>query len=288
LCCKSTPSIASALAWAIRQLSQCQTPLLDAEVLLARVLAQSRTYLHTWPERRLEARQWETLRRLIEERAKGTPVAYLTGRREFWSLDLKVNSATLIPRPETELLVELALVRIPAGQGRRVADLGTGSGAIALALASERPACTVVATDRSGPALAVARDNATRLRLTNLEFFQGDWFAPLAGQRFDVIVSNPPYVADDDPHLRVGDVRLEPAWALKAGMDGLDALRHLIEQAPLYLKPNGWLILEHGYDQGLAVYHLLSAGGFTSLRDHADLAGHSRACEAQLCVSAVN
>ena len=249
---------------------------LDAEVLLAAVLNRPRSYLHAWPERTLEPEQAACFAGWLERRLNGEPVAYLLGRREFWSLELEVTPDTLIPRPETELLVELALERAPADQPVTIADLGTGSGAIALALATERPQARIVATDQSLAALAVARRNAQRLNLVTIEFRQGDWCAPLTGDRFDLITANPPYVAVADPRWRRNELRFEPPEALISGPDGLDALRTIIAQAPDHLKPGGWLVLEHGYDQGEAVPALLRERGFGEVTDHQDAAGVSR------------
>lgn len=204
-------------------------------------------------------------------------MAYLLGRRGFWTLDLAVGPDTLIPRPETELLVEQALQRLPSGQPCRVADLGTGSGAIALAIASERPLAQVVATDRSAAALAVARRNAEALGLASrVGFREGDWFAPLAGERFGLVASNPPYIREGDPHLGQGDLRHEPPSALASGADGLDALRAIVAGAPGHLEPGGWLLLEHGHDQGPAVRALLSDAGFVDVATVPDLEGRDR------------
>jgi release factor glutamine methyltransferase len=253
------------------------TPRLDAEVLLTAVLDHPRSYLHAWPERVPGPEQVARFVAWLERRLTGEPVAYLLGRREFWSLELDVTPDTLIPRPETELLVELALERLPTDRPATVADLGTGSGAIALALAVERPRARIVATDRSSAALTVARCNALRFGLSNVEFREGDWCAPLAGERFDLIVSNPPYVATTDSRWREGELRFEPSGALVAGADGLDAIRAIIIQAPNYLSPGGWLLLEHGYDQGEPVPALLRERGFVEATDHRDAAGVSRA-----------
>jgi len=240
------------------------------------VTGLTRTALITRGGEALSTEQEARLRELIERRRKGEPVAYLTGRREFWSLELTVTPDVLIPRPETELLVEQALVRIPPDATRRIADLGTGSGAIALAIASERPHCRVTATDASPAALAVARGNARRLGIGNVEFREGEWFAPLAGLTFDLIVSNPPYIATADPHLMQGDVRFEPRAALVSGGDGLDAIRLIAVQASAHLQHGGWLLLEHGYDQAAAVRAILGTNGLTDITSVADLAGHAR------------
>jgi release factor glutamine methyltransferase len=249
---------------------------LDAELLLCQVLGRPRSYLYTWPEYELDEAQAEALEKLVERRLGGEPVAHILGRREFWSLELAVSADTLIPRPETELLVEAALARIPEQADWSVADLGTGSGAIALAIASERPNCRVTAVERSAGALEVAKQNASRLGLSNVEFLQGEWFAPLAGRRFQVILSNPPYIPESDPHLSRGDLRFEPRSALAAGPDGLDDIRQLVSGAPAFLCPPGWLLLEHGYDQGTAVTGLLGDAGYIEVADLADLQGHGR------------
>jgi len=212
----------------------------------------------------------------VERRVQGEPVAYLTGRREFWSLELRVTPAVLVPRPETELLVERALALAPPGAAR-VADLGTGSGAIALALARERPAWEIVATDVSTAALAVAAENARVLGLGRVDFRAGDWLAPLGGQTFDLLLSNPPYVAADDPALLA--LAHEPALALTPGHDALHCLRLLARGAAPYLRAGGWLLLEHGADQGPAVRRELVAAGFTHVRSHRDLSAHERSTE---------
>ncbi|MFZ1493763.1 MAG: peptide chain release factor N(5)-glutamine methyltransferase [Candidatus Competibacter denitrificans] len=253
-----------------------ETARLDAEILLAAALGRSRSYLLAWPDQVPNLEQTTRFNAWLERRLAGEPVAYLLGRREFWSLDLVVTAETLIPRPETELLVELALARLPMERPVAVADLGTGSGAIALALAVERPLARIVATDRSPAALAIARHNAERLRIRHLEFRAGDWCAPLAGERFDLIAANPPYVAVSDPRWRVGALRFEPPEALIAEEEGLAALRAIINQAPACLLPGGWLMLEHGYDQGEAVPALLRQRGFVEIADYFDTAGVSR------------
>jgi len=253
------------------------TPRLDAEVLLAAALDRPRSHLLAWPERIPEPEQAARFAAWLERRLAGEPVAYLLGRREFWSLELDVTPDTLIPRPETELLVELALERLPVDRPVTVADLGAGSGAIALALAVERPRARIVATDRSLAALTVAQRNARRLGVANVEFREGDWCAPLAGECFDLIASNPPYVAATDSRWRRGALRFEPPSALVAGEDGLSAIRAIVAQAPARLRPGGWLLLEHGYDQGEAVPALLWEWGFVEVSDHLDAAGVSRA-----------
>ena len=254
---------------------------LDAEVLLAHTLDVSRAHLRAWPEKPLDDQSESRFRDLVERRAHGEPVAYLIGYQEFWSLRLAVTPATLIPRPETELLVEQSLARIPADEHRQIADLGAGSGAVALAIAHDRPACEVVGVERDSDALSVARDNAQRLHIENVSFRHGDWFEPLEGQRFDLIVSNPPYVAETDPHLQQGDVRFEPRHALRAGPAGLVDLSHIISIAPSHLHDGGWLCVEHGYDQASALVQLLQDAGFVTISQYHDLAGHVRVSCAQ-------
>lgn len=251
------------------------TPRLDAELLLAHVLGKSRSYLHTWPERELETEQLERYLAAIVRRQAGEPVAYILGQQGFWSLDLEVASHTLIPRPDTELLVETVLALLPATPAALL-DLGTGTGAIALALASERPAWLLTGVDRVPDAVALAERNRARLNLNNASFIASHWFSALAGQRYQLIVSNPPYIAADDRHLAEGDVRFEPSSALVAGADGLDDIRLIIQQAPNYLQAGGWLLLEHGFDQAAAVRELLSARGFSAVESRRDLGGHER------------
>jgi len=252
---------------------------LDAEVLLAFTLGKPRSHLHAWPEQVMDAAQVALFEALVARRATGEPVAHLTGTREFWSLELSVTPDTLIPRPESELLVECALRCIPTDAALAIADLGTGSGAIALAIARERPNCHVVATDVSPAALTVARANAERHAIGNVAFRTGDWCAVLGDSRYAVIVSNPPYIRTDDPHLTEGDVRFEPRTALTPGPDGLEAIRLIVAQAHVHLSPGGWLLLEHGYDQSTAVTELLRAHGYHDVADHSDLAGHGRVAQ---------
>ena len=248
----------------------------EAELLLVHVLGRDHGWLYAHGTDPLAPAHAERFAALVARRAAGEPVAYLTGRRGFWTLDLQVGPDTLIPRPETELVVELALERIPAGQASRVADLGTGSGAIALAIASERPLASVLATDASAAALEVARANAAAAGLHNVALRHGNWFAPLAGERFDLVASNPPYIAAGDPHLGQGDLRHEPASALASGRDGLDDIRAIIAAAPAHLVPGGWLLLEHGHDQGAAVRDLLRQAGFAEVVTALDLEQRGR------------
>ena len=248
----------------------------DADLLLAHVLDKPRTWLFVHAEDAVAPADAHRFRTLLARRIAGEPVAYLTGARGFWTLDLAVTPATLVPRPETELLVELALARLPDEAPVRVADLGTGSGAIALAIARERPRAEVVATDASRAALDVARGNAQGNGLGNVVFRPGSWWEPLGDEVFDLIASNPPYIAEGDPHLEQGDLRFEPSMALSSGADGLDAIRTLADGAPARLRPGGWLLLEHGWDQGPAVRALLAAAGFEALATHRDLEQRDR------------
>lgn len=249
---------------------------LEAEVLLLHVLGRPRAWLYAHADDELPPPQREAFDRLVQRRCAGEPVAYLTGTREFWSLALRVTGATLIPRADTERLVELALERLPSATPLRVADLGTGSGAIALALASERPQARVVATDVSAAALAVARQNAEFNKISNVEFAESHWFSAIAQQRFDLIVSNPPYIAAGDAHLQQGDLRFEPHSALAAGADGLDDIRAIAAAAGAYLRDGAWLLLEHGFDQGGAVRALLGSAGFANVATWQDLCGLDR------------
>ena len=249
---------------------------LEAEVLLAHALGKTRTWLRTWPEHTPGAEQLRVFESLLTRRINGEPIAYLTGERDFWDMTLHVTPDTLIPRPETEQLVELALSRIPIDADWHIADLGTGSGAIGLALARERPRCHVIATDISEAALAVARGNAARLGVANIEFRHGPWLTPLAGEGLHLIASNPPYIHPDDPHLARGDLRFEPAQALGSAPDGLHDIRHIVREARRYLLPNGWLLLEHGYDQGAAVASILTTADYSEVTTHTDMAGQDR------------
>lgn len=257
------------------ELPDSPTPRLDAELLLADALGKSRSYLHTWPEHELQAAQLERYQAALARRQAGEPVAYILGQQGFWSLELEVAAHTLIPRPDTELLVETALALLPATPAQ-VLDLGTGTGAIALALASERPAWRLAGVDRVPEAVALAERNRLRLKLINAAFVESHWFSALAGQRYQLVVSNPPYIAADDRHLAEGDVRFEPSSALVAGADGLDDIRLIIEQAPGYLAAGGWLLLEHGFEQAAAVRELLEARGFRAVESRRDLGGHER------------
>lgn len=252
------------------------SPRLDAEVLLAHVLNQTRSYLFTWPEQVLSDSQTETFHRLIAHRLQGRPVAYITGIREFWSLSLKVSSDVLIPRPDTELLVETALKLFPHDQALQIADLGTGSGAIAIALAHERPHWQITAADKSPAALVIARHNAERHQLANITFIESNWFSTLPAAKFHAIISNPPYIADSDPHLSEGDVRFEPQAALISSQGGLADLAKLITEAKIHLLPGGRLLLEHGYQQAQAVRNSMEQAGYRDIQHGEDLAGINR------------
>ncbi|WNL47097.1 peptide chain release factor N(5)-glutamine methyltransferase [Dyella sp. BiH032] len=248
----------------------------DAEALLLHVLGKPRSWLIAHDTDVLDDDVRAAFDTMVARRAAGEPVAYITGRRGFWSLELEVTPATLIPRPETELLVELALERLPADRACRVVDLGTGSGAIALAIARERPRAEVTAVDVSSDALAVAHGNAQRLGLARVRFLQGTWMTPLSDERFDLVVSNPPYIEAADPHLAQGDLRFEPAAALASGEDGLNAIREIVASAPDHLKPGGWLLMEHGWSQGPAVRGLLERAGYAEVFTAPDLEGRDR------------
>lgn len=252
------------------------TARIEVQCLLQRVLHVPRSYLLAHPERNLGAVERMHYQELLRRRLAGEPIAYILGEREFFGLNLNVSPDTLIPRPDTELLVELALQRLPPAAVARVLDLGTGSGAIALAIAHERPRAIVLACDASAGALLVARANAHRLRLANVYFVQSSWFSQIGVQRFELIVSNPPYIAAADPHLRQGDVRFEPASALTSGPDGLDDIRHIVSHAQDWLQPGGWLLLEHGYDQAERVRALLQRAGYCEVFSASDLAGIER------------
>ena len=256
--------------------SSSTSPSVDASVLLCHVLDCTASHLVAWPEKQLTPAQQSRFAELLDQRAQGRPVAYLTGDREFWSLSLQVSPAVLIPRPETETLVEFVLETFTGRETLDVADLGTGSGAIACALASEHAHWNVLATDASSSALEIARSNASRSRLRNIRFRQGDWFDALDDLKFDLIVSNPPYVASDDIHLEQGDLRYEPPEALAAGERGMDAISHLAREANRFLKPGGWLVVEHGYDQQKAVYDCFDQAGFKGIVQRSDLAGIPR------------
>ncbi len=266
-------SIADALAIATRALSHSESAKLDAEVLLAFCLERERIYLYTWPERQLTAAQTQQFEQLLAKRQQGMPVAHLVGEREFWSLPLRVNDSTLIPRPDTEILVEQTLA-LGLADDAKVLDLGTGTGAIALALKSSKPKWHITAVDKSPAAVELARSNARALQLSiNCQI--SDWFSGLtAHDKFDVIVSNPPYIDAADPHLQQGDVRFEPRSALVADNQGLADIEQIISQAGTFLRNDGWLLVEHGWEQAAAVRDLMASYKFVavnSMRDYANL-----------------
>lgn len=254
------------------------SPQLEAELLLGHVLDRPRSWLHAWPERRLDPEQQTRLMALAERRAQGTPIAYLLGKREFWCHSFEVSEATLIPRPATETLIEIALEIIPPQASWSLADLGTGSGIIAATLASERPACQLIASDIAPATLEVAKRNFERLGLDNIRTAIGDWFdlRPLPKAPFDLIASNPPYVAEGDPHLHTGDPRFEPRQALVAGPEGMDHLLKIIARATTWLRPGGWLLLEHGHDQANATRLAMQRAGFEQVYTRVDLSGIDR------------
>jgi len=263
--------IDSAIRWATQRIEPCsESARLDAELLLSHCLDKTRSYLYSWPEQELSESCWQRFRDLVQQRLQPTPIAYLLGKREFFSMEYATTPAALVPRPETELLVELALQQIPVDQPLRVCDLGTGTGIIAITLKKQRPLTTVCATDVDPDCLALARENAL-LHEVDIDFIESDWYKNLPpGSNFDLIVSNPPYVAADHPFLLQGDLPAEPAIALTPGTSGLEALEVIIGGAPELLVPDGILILEHGYDQEAAVATLLQDHGFNEIRCESD------------------
>lgn len=275
-------NIAAALQQARAVLNIISTSIIvDSEILLAHVLKKDRTYLYTYPEKELTAEQNELFLALMAKRLQGIPIAYITGYKEFWSLDLMVNEHTLIPRPETELLVELVLQLISQAEAK-ILDLGTGSGAIALAIANERSNWHVTAVDYSAEALKIAAMNKQQLKLNNVILFQSDWFSTIVNTRYHAIVSNPPYIAKTDPHLSQGDVRFEPKTALISGDSGLFDIEKIISNAKNYLFPNGWLLLEHGFQQAEAVQALFKKYDYVNINSQSDLAANPRITYAQI------
>lgn len=270
-------NIRKALEQALQQLAVLDTdPRLEAEILLSHLLNKNRAYLYAHTEEIISPEQLKNYNALIASRASGIPIAYLTGYRDFWSLSLKVNSHTLIPRHETELLVELALELLGDQQNISILDLGTGSGAIALALAKERTDWKISACDSSTEALKVARDNATRLSLSNVTFYHSDWFSALPTKKYHAIISNPPYINEHDPHLNQGDTRFEPRSALVSSQEGFADLQYIIQHGYDYLLPNGLLLLEHGYDQKIYLSAILNRLGYKNVRCWQDIQGHDR------------
>lgn len=271
------PSIKNLLASASLSLAESsESPLLDAEVLLGFTLGKPRTYLRAWCDNVPTEPQRATFAALIQQRQHGTPVAYLTGTREFWSREFTVTPDVLIPRPDTELLVELSLALIPNHHPADLIDLGTGSGIIAVTLAAERPSACVVAVDASLAALKLAQHNANRHQQAHIEFYQSDWFSNIADRLFDLVVSNPPYIAPDDAHLSQGDVRFEPKSALIAGHQGLSDIEIIAEQARGYLKPGGHLLIEHGYNQATQVQAIFNTLAYDRVQSYQDLSGQTR------------
>jgi release factor glutamine methyltransferase len=274
-------TIGSVLQEAIAQLSASATARLDAELLMASCLDRPRSFLLSHGGEALSPATRERFLQSVARRRRGEPVAYILGRREFWSLELEVNPGVLVPRPETELLVEFALGVLPVDEHAKVLDLGTGSGALALAIAHERPAARVVAIDASADAITLACRNAERLELGNVSFLVGDWYDPVGAMHFDLIVSNPPYIAADDPALTSAELAAEPRAALVPGPSGLEAIERIATRAAAHLRPLGWLALEHGATQARAVAALFSAAGLSTIRSLKDLAGHDRVTAAR-------
>lgn len=274
-------NISQTLTW-LRQQIPPEEATREAELMLCRATGLTRTQLRTHPEKDVSATQQAQLSAWIQRRLQGKPLAYILGDAEFYGLTLSVTSDTLIPRQDTELLVDAALELIPERAPWTVLDMGTGSGAIAIAIAHHRPIAQVTALDASKAALAVAQDNACALRLPSIRFIHSDWFSALGQQRFDVIISNPPYIAQNDPHLQATSLPYEPISALTSGVDGLDDIRLLVQQAPKHLNSDGWLLLEHGYDQGAAVRHLMQSAGFSAIATHRDYGNNDRITLGQL------
>ncbi|MGO4893604.1 peptide chain release factor N(5)-glutamine methyltransferase [Flavobacterium sp. W21_SRS_FM6] len=272
-------SIAAQLKWAASLILSAEaandTALLDAKILLCHCLQRDTSYLHTWPEKTLEPEQVIQFTELIQQRCQGHPIAYLIGYRDFWTLRLRVSEATLIPRPETELLVESAL-ELGLPDKAKVLDLGTGTGAIALALASEKSHWQVIGIDKSHDAVKLAKQNATENQLDSVRFMQSDWFSKLDKQRFDLIVTNPPYVEDNSPYLQQGDVRFEPLSALISGADGLDDIRFIVGQAKGFLAGAGWLVIEHGFEQDEKIRNIFESNAYVEIRSVSDFNGLPR------------
>jgi release factor glutamine methyltransferase len=260
----------------LRLAESSPTAMLDAQVLLNHVLHCNSAHLLAWPEKKLTDEQQEKYMLLVEQRQQGLPVAHLTGQREFWSLDFTVDNSTLIPRPETETLVEFILANFGGRKNIKLLDMGTGTGAIAIAVAKEKPGWRIVASDISPQALQLAQQNSHNLQAENISFVLSDWFENINDKDFDIIVSNPPYIASEDPHLLQGDVRFEPLSALVSGAGGMDDIEHLCLHASGHLAKNGWLIIEHGYNQQQQVLDCLAKNGFTEITQQQDLSGHFR------------
>lgn len=270
--------IDNALAWAAEQLEGGESPSVDAKVMLANILGKSQTYLFTWPDKTLDADQKARFEADVAKRKRGEPVAYIIGKRDFWTLSLFTSPDTLIPRPDTEVLVEQVLnwANQQSSESLSICDLGTGTGAIALALASELPEASVTGVDFQAGAVKLATRNAQANSIANAHFVQSDWFSALAGQTFDIIVSNPPYIEESSPYLNEGDVRFEPKTALTSGSDGLDDIKQIINSAPQYLNKGALLAFEHGFDQGAAVNALLADAGFIDVKTIKDYGDNDR------------
>lgn len=273
--------VADALRRGTELVGVSDSPRLDLELLLAHALGRPRTWLYTWPEAELDALQQSLFEQILARRKRGEPMAHILGQREFWSLSLAVDASTLIPRPDSERLVELALALTEHRPRGRALDLGTGTGALALAFASERPDWQVLAVDRSAEAVALAERNRRRLGLSGVSCQQSDWFSALE-PGFDLIMSNPPYIEESDPHLSQGDLRFEPRDALVAGPDGLADIETIVDAAPVYLERDGWLLIEHGWQQGEPVRALFHRSGFRAVRTEQDLGGQERVTLGQL------
>jgi len=255
--------------------------LLDAEILLSHVMNKPRSHLRAWPEKELQTAELTAFQQLLKQRQQGVPMAYITGHREFWSRDFKVSPDVLIPRPDTELLIDLSLNLIADKANVRLLDLGTGSGVIAITLAAEKPAISVIATDLSDKALNIAEQNANIHHIKNIRFIQSCWFDQIAPSRFDLIISNPPYIECNDPHLSQGDVRYEPDSALVAAEHGLKDIKTICSLAYTYLKPGGTLLIEHGFDQRPAVQAIFNSLGYLNIKTHKDLSGNPRVTTGQ-------
>ena len=276
-------NIQQALGQASQNLSTSSpSAMLDAQVLLSFVLQCNTAHLAAWPEKELSKEQLSDYLQLIQQRQQGLPVAHLTGQREFWSLHFFVNNSTLIPRPETETLIEYMLTKFDHRKNLKLLDMGTGTGAIAIAIAKEKPDWQIVASDVSNEALKLASKNGEHHQVSNITFVQSDWFENITSTDFDIIVSNPPYIASDDPHLQQGDVRFEPLSALTSGPEGLDDIKHLCAHAAEHLNNNAWLIVEHGYNQAQQVTDCFTENRFTEIEQQQDLSGHTRMTAARL------
>lgn len=275
-------NIQTTLAMATKRLTETSdSASLDAEVLLCHVLDKPRSHLRAWPEKELNAQQQKQFLQLLRQRQQGHPIAYITGKKEFWSRDFKVSPDVLIPRPDTELLIELSLKQISDKPRARLIDLGTGSGAIAITLAAERPDITVIATDICNKALTIARQNASAHQIKNIQFIQSNWFDEITPSKFDLVISNPPYIAHTDPHLSQGDVRFEPDSALIAKGQGLEDIKNISHTARNYLKPSGTLLIEHGYNQQLAVQTIFDSFAYINIITHTDLSANPRVTTGQ-------